>query len=162
MKNKRVSSTTTSKGFSLLELLGALLITGTTALVALHYAVKTYNSIKKMTARQLVLTDIKYARNQALSKGVRTLVTVDSGYNSYKIGYDTIPYATTPSIETLAFQRKLPAGISLVFNKSIIFSSRGSLIAADDTLQTGTISLIQDGSIFYRITVYASGAMVNG
>jgi type II secretory pathway pseudopilin PulG len=162
MENKRVTSTKPSMGFSLLEIMCALFIASTTALVTVPYAAKTYESMKRTTARQLILTDIKYARSQALKKGIRTLVTVDSGYSSYKIGYDNVPYATTPSIETVAFQRKLPVGIYLSFNKSIIFNSRGSLIAADDTLQTGTISLLQNGSVFYTITVYASGAMVNG
>jgi prepilin-type N-terminal cleavage/methylation domain-containing protein len=162
MKYRRVISNNTNKGFSLLELMVALVITGTTAMVTIPYAVRTYDSMKKSNARQLVINDIKYARTQALKNGLRTLITLDSGNNSYKIGYDNIPYASTPVIETLLSQRKLGSGITLAFDKSIIFNSRGNLIGAGNTLQTVTISVYQNSLLFLTITLYPSGAMVYG
>jgi prepilin-type N-terminal cleavage/methylation domain-containing protein len=150
------------RGFSLMEMLVVLLVMAIVLMGGVPYSVESYRTVKRSYARQLVVADLKLARSNAMKKGTRTLLKMQPGYNSYQVGYDNVPYATVPAIESVDFQRDLPDGITVLTPSQIMFNSQGLLIAADDSLQNINIQLVQGGDTFYTITVYASGAMRHG
>jgi len=162
MRRKLSKISCSSKGFTLMEALVAIIISSATAYASVPYVIENYHSVQKSIARQQLFSDIKLARSSALKKGTRTVITLNSTNTGYSIGYDYLPYSSTPIIEEKILDRKLPSYITLIFAQTILFSSSGFLISSDEALLTSSGYLMQNGSRYYTVTIYASGAIANG
>ncbi|MBX7144400.1 MAG: GspH/FimT family protein [Oligoflexia bacterium] len=154
------------RGFTLLEVLVALCLLGMLTATAVPWVTKMKGSFDRRNARQGFEFDIRRARSEALSKGVRVVITVAANHKSYTIGRDVLPYDTANgNPDTVLSVTDLPDNVTLSFSGSgtdankLIFTSRGFLsdIAGNRNTSQKVATLSYDGGAFATVTVYPVG-----
>lgn len=146
-------------GHTLLELLIVFVLFGVLSESAVHGVVSLQKSIQRNTARQQVEFALRRARSEALANGSRAIVTVATDGNSFSIGLDAYPYSSTFAPDSTIFNARLPDGIALTTNHTIVFSSSGSLIDSNGSLTTITASLTDSDATFLSGTIYPIGTI---
>lgn len=155
-----------SDGFTLLEVLVALTLFGVVLAAALPNLTEMKASFDRSNASKILEYDLRRARSEALSKGVRIIITLAADGRSYTVGEDMLAYDTSNgNYDSLLFTRELPQNITLSFSGSdanatkLIFSSRGFLsdIAGNRTTAQRVATLSYQGSSFATATLYPIG-----
>jgi prepilin-type N-terminal cleavage/methylation domain-containing protein len=72
-------------GFTLVELITVLVITGILAAIAVPAVSGTFTSARASSAANLVVRDLTYARERALNTGLRTWASFSTASNSYSL-----------------------------------------------------------------------------
>lgn len=155
-----------SRGFTLLEMLVTLLVLSVLAAIAQPRITAVKASFDRNNAKQVLEFDLRRARLEALSKGVRVVITLASDGKSYTVGNDLLAYDTTNgNYDNLLFTTVLPKDITLSFSGSganankLIFTSRGFLsdIAGNRNTSQRVATLSYAGSAFTTATVFPVG-----
>ncbi|RIK99983.1 MAG: hypothetical protein DCC75_14145 [Proteobacteria bacterium] len=164
--NYRSKISRASRGVTLMELLVAMLILSVLGSIALPKLNDMKASFDRRDAKQKLEFDLRRARAEALSKGVRVVITLSSDLQSYTVGEDLLAYDTTNgNHDTLLFTTVLPQNVTLSFSGSgpdqtkLIFTSRGFLsdIIGNRNTSQRTITLSYQGSSFSTATIYPVG-----
>ncbi len=83
-----------NNGFTLLELILIIAITGIVSLIVLPNIGNTLNNVKLKIVTGKLMDDIRYVQNYAITNHHNTWVAIDVGSNSYRYGiYGTPPNA---------------------------------------------------------------------
>ncbi|MCB0324732.1 MAG: prepilin-type N-terminal cleavage/methylation domain-containing protein [Bdellovibrionales bacterium] len=138
----------TTAGFSLLELMVALVVLAVlTGLLAPNFATIS-GSFDRLNARSNLLQDLKRAQAESLTKGCRGIFQIAVGGNSYSFGCDFLAYdpASPPSYDQQSFSRTLPSGVQVSASSQIIFNSRGQSVDENDVISTTTITMTRSSS----------------
>lgn len=155
-----------SSGFTIIEVLVVMAIFGILASFTQPGLVEMKASFDRMNAKQGFEYDLRRARSEALSKGVRIVITLAADGKSYTVGQDMLPYDTTNGEhDSLLFTTKLPGNVTLLFSGSgadatkLIFTSRGFLsdIVGNRNTSQRLATLSYKGSSFVTATVYPVG-----
>ncbi len=146
-------------GNTLLELLVVFVLFAILSESAIHGVLALQNSIEKNTSRQQLEFVLRRARNDALANGARVILTVSSSGDTLSLGLDKYPYSSALTPDSTFYTARLPDGVSLSTNHTIVFSSAGNLIDASGNLTTITASLSESGSTFLSGTVYPIGSI---
>ncbi|MEE8340501.1 MAG: prepilin-type N-terminal cleavage/methylation domain-containing protein [Candidatus Neomarinimicrobiota bacterium] len=83
------------QGFTLIELIIIISITGTLSLIVIPKIGNTLTNVKLKIVTGKLLDDVRYVQSYALTNHVYTWITINSGSNSYSYGY----YNTAPNID---------------------------------------------------------------
>lgn len=162
----RPQKSSSSSGFTLFEVLVALSLLAVVLAAAQPSLTELKASYDRSNASRSFEFDLRRARSEALSKGVRIIITLASNGRSYTVGQDMLAYDTTDgNYDTLLFTRELPQNITLSFSGSgpnatkLIFSSRGFLsdIAGNRTTAQRIATLSYQGGSFATATIYPVG-----
>jgi len=146
-------------GFSLAEMLVAVAIIGIVAGMFVQQFSDFQGSFKRSDAKQTFESDVLRIRNEAVSKGARALLVLNSTGDGYTAGLDYVPYSSSGSIDNTIFQRSFPYGVTATLSQSIIFDTRGYLIDLSGTFTTTAVTMMLDGNTFYTPTVFTTGAI---
>lgn len=112
--------TLNSKGFTLIEVIGILMIVGILAIVLMpriDFGLSTTASVEG--AAYMVASDIRYVQECAMANRVSKSISFTSGQNSYNFP------ATVPSTSSLDPSGRLPAGINTSDTLTVTFNSLG-------------------------------------
>lgn len=157
MVSEQESFFKTSGGFTLVEMLVVVSITGIISGVVAYYYGDFSNSFASNQARQTFEGDILRSRNEAVSTGARAIFTLDS--TGYTVGIDYIPFSAGLTADKTIMRRTLPKGIALTLSQPIIFDSRGYLISSAGSYTSTVCSMTVSGKPFYSKTIYSTGAI---
>lgn len=137
-----------SHGYTMMELLVTLSIVAILGLAALPAFTPLSDSFNRLTARSVILQDIKRAQAQALTEGCRGIMTIDGNGESYSYGCDYLPYDVSdpPAPDLVTFVRNLPARTEISSSSDLIFNSRGLAVDQDDVISNTTITLYDTSS----------------
>lgn len=153
-------------GFTLIEMMVSLIILALLALSAQPIISETKASFDRRNAKNLLEFDLRRARSEALSKGVRMVITLATNGKSYTVGSDLLPYdLTNGSHDSKLFETVLPKDVTLSFSGSgpdqskLIFSSRGFLsdIAGNRNTSQRVVTMSYRGTSFSTATIYPVG-----
>ena len=153
-------------GITMLEVLIALALFGVLAKVAAPAIVELKASFDRNAAKQGFEYDLRRARSEALSKGVRVIITLAADGKSYAVGDDLLAYDTTNGVADIPlFNSTLPKGVTLSFSGTganatkLIFSSRGFLsdIGGNRNTSQRVATLSYNGAPFATATIYPVG-----
>jgi prepilin-type N-terminal cleavage/methylation domain-containing protein len=155
-----------SRGFTFMELLVTLSILSLVALSALPTITATKASFDRRNAKNLLEFDLRRARSEALSKGVRIVMTLAANGKSYTVGSDLLPYdLATGAPDNVLFTTTIPNDVTLSFSGTgpnqtkLIFTSRGFLsdISGNRNTAQRVATLSYLGTSFTTATVYPVG-----
>ena len=154
------------RGFTILEILVTLLALALLTAVAQPNLAEMTASFDRKNARQILEFDLRRARSESLSKGVRVVITLAADGKSYTVGDDLLPYdLVNGNVDNLQFTTVLPRDVSLSFSGSgadsnkLIFSSHGFLsdIAGNRNTSQKIVTISYKGTSFATATVYPVG-----
>lgn len=141
------------------ELLVTLCIFSILVVVGVNSHIATMTSMDRGHAREQIAHSIERLKQEALSEGARTILTIEPGGNSYTLGIDYPPY-NDPVAEDDSFTREeLPTGVSLTTSQAVMFDSRGFLIASDGVVTSTIVNLGYDATTFCSITIFSTGGL---
>lgn len=153
-------------GFSLMELLVTLSIVCILALAAQPSIVETKASFDRRNAKNLLEFDLRRARSEALSKGVRVVITLAADGKSYTVGSDLLPYdLINGNPDNILFSTTIPNSVTLALSGSgpdqtkLIFTSRGFIsdIPGNRNTSQRVATLSYLGTNFTTATIYPVG-----
>jgi prepilin-type N-terminal cleavage/methylation domain-containing protein len=132
-----------SCGFTLFEVLAAMLILAITSFIAIPQFLSLNTSVTRMDVRLQVMQDLRRAQAEAITQGCRGIVTIAPDNKSYTFGCDYLSYDTTipPVADSQSFIRYLPNLFQISADDTIIFNSRGQSVDPFDVLENRTITL---------------------
>lgn len=84
-----------NKGFTLIELILAITITGIISVIVLPNITNSVTSVNLKLATGKLMDDVRYVQNYAVTNHCNTWFTVNVDSNYYSYGY----YATSPNID---------------------------------------------------------------
>ena len=154
-----VDTTPFERGYTLFEL---LLVCTLFALLS-RSAIATFpllaQGIDRNSARQELESDLHRARSEALAKGIRVILEISAGGNSYTVGRDEYPFSATLEADETMFTRVLPTGYTISSSDILTFSSDGYLIDASGNLVNATVSILENGESILDATIYPIGGL---
>lgn len=130
-------------GFSLFEMLVAMVIFLIVGFASSPYISGLMESFTKRNAEMQVLEDLRLAQSTAVEQGCRGIFAVASDNLSYSFGCDYTPHSTSspPVPDSIAFTRPVPPRITVAASGLIIFNSRGLSVDETGSLVARTVTL---------------------
>lgn len=129
------------KGFTMFEVLTTIFIMTLVMGFAVVSMVSLKTTSEKVNAKHEIASDILRARKEALARGTRVIIDIDSSGKSYSVGFDYVPYSDPPVAEAIKFTRSMAEGIMLTPAQKLVFDPRGCLIDDTGALTTGSLVL---------------------
>ena len=147
------------RGYTLIEvLLGVLLMSLMLALAVPSLWEFQRSAVRVGIERQL-MADLQRLRADAGARGTRGVLIIAADGRSYAFGLDWIPFNTPPTTDDGPVERRMPDGISIEPESTLIFDSRGYLIDFDGRSASAALTLSDEGYGFAAGTVMPTGAV---
>lgn len=136
-------------GFTVIEMLIAIVILAILGKTAISMTVSTLDSADKSSAEVQVVQHLRRAQATAVTEGCRGIFATGNSGQSYSFGCDYLPYstATPPVPDSTFFNYYLPTGITISTSALIIFNSRGQCVDSSNVLTTRTVTLTSSQSV---------------
>lgn len=139
----------------------AMTIVLVVGIIGIPHYVELKDSLSRSSAKQMFKADLRFTKSKALEDGVRAILDVRAGFNSYELGIDSLPYSMVGQADQQLAVRNLPEGITISTSTAIIFDSRGYLVDGAGSPVSATVTLAQAGDVFSTLTVYSSGMVTD-
>lgn len=145
-------------GISIVELIAGFAIFGLIIVSAIPHLGDLNQTFSKSNAIKEIEFSIQRAKSEALANGSRAIFAVSGDGRSYSVGFDVLPYSSSPAIaDTILFQEILPSTITLDLANPLIFDSRGFLIDESETPTTRSITFYSSDSDYCSATILSTG-----
>lgn len=113
------------------------------------------SAAKNSTAWQIFEADVSRARTEASARGTRIIIRPEG--DGYIVGQDIQPYNDPAAEDSILYTRILPTGITASFSNSLLFDSRGVLVAENDTPTEQTVTFLRGTQIIRAIDIPSFG-----
>lgn len=148
------------RGFTLPELVVVVGVIGIVVGAFVLSFIGFKDSFNRTQAKYQFESDIRRARNEAVSAGGRAIVRIASPYRSYSIGIDYYPFSGTNTADKTLFSRTLPDGMTVTSSQPLIFDSRGYLVDSSGSPASSTVRMSSKTEAnFFQATVYSTGGI---
>ncbi len=146
------------QGYTVFELVITLALIGLILAGLTPKLSQLLNSMDRNKAIQQVEFDLRRARIEAVSQGVRSIVNIQSDGKAYTVGLDYVPFSSTNTADSTLLTAKLPNKITISCSEPLIFNSRGFLVNTEGNPVSRTIAIKSNDVPFGAATISPSGA----
>lgn len=147
-------------GFTVFELMVAIVITALVAYAAIPRFDELNASMERMNVRKNVLLDLRRAQAETVTHGCRGIFKIAANLRSYSYGCDYLAYDTAnpPSADGIIFSRTLPTNFYISSDQIIIFNSKGQIVDEAAFIDSRTVTLSENTS--GPTVVFATGTLL--
>jgi len=148
------------RGFTLLELIASLGLSGILLSIGVANFAKVLESYTLNSALNQLQSDILLARSQAISSGCAVSIAPNSDGSSYSaIASSSCYYGSFNESDRVLFTKSLPARITTAFSTTLTANSRGFIVNQSGTPSQLTVSIAHSGTVRKRLTLSSAGRL---
>jgi Tfp pilus assembly protein FimT len=165
--NSNQSEQIGAAGFSLLDMLAAMVIISIVASSSIAFFSDLGPSFDRWNARSALLRDLRFAQSSAIEEGCRMIMKISVDGNQYSFGCDYLDYdySAPYDYDREFVNSTLPRGVSLTTAATLFFNAKGQSVTADGEIADLQISLHftdeQGTSNYFGGTVLATGVFAS-
>lgn len=154
---RHVSLQASQSGFSILELLVAMMILVVISSVAFANAPEVMRSFKQNNLRREFEFVLRRAKSEAAQEGTRTILAFENAGASYSVGFDYLPYNDPVAADEVFLSRAFGDDFTISSDQTIIFDSRGYLVDETGQLTQTFLTLYQQGQYLVTGQIFSTG-----